>query len=61
MRDNALMGPAEVASGLTVPRQADTTADTYLSSLESYAVRPDGELPAVQKRNTDEPGKFWDE
>lgn len=53
------MGAAEVASGLTVPRQADTTADTHLPSHESYAVRPDGELSTIQKRSTNEPGEFW--
>lgn len=59
MRNNAFMGAAEVASGLTVPRQADTTADTHVPPLESYAVRPDGELSTIQKRSTDEPGEFW--
>ena len=58
MRDNALMGPAEVASGLAISRQADTTADSDVPSLESYALRPDGELLAVQKGGTDEPGEF---
>lgn len=52
------MGPAEVASGLAISRQADTTADPHVSSHEGDALRPDGELLAIQKRGTDEPGQF---
>lgn len=61
MRNDAVMGPAKIASGLAVSRQADTTADPYVSSLKSYALRPDGKLLAVQEGDTNEPRELWHE
>lgn len=54
MRDNPLVGPAEVAPSLAVPGQANPTANLDLSFLASYFVRLDGQLFTVQQGGADE-------
>lgn len=49
MRDLVDLGPAQVATGVAVPRQADSAADTHLALFPGDAVRADDQLPAVRQ------------
>jgi hypothetical protein len=47
MRDNAILGPAEVTSSLTVSTQAHPTANPRLSLQPGDTVRFNGELSSI--------------
>ena len=57
VRNNSFLGPVALPSGLAIPCQADSTADQSISFLQSYALRSDGELLAVQQRGTNQSGE----
>ena len=57
MRDHSDLGSATIASSVTIPRQTDLRADQVLSLLTCDPLRIDGQLPAIQQRNTHQSGQ----
>lgn len=55
MRDHTLLGPATVPTSIAIPPQANPATDQKLPLLQSYTIRPDGKLPAVQQGGLDVP------
>jgi hypothetical protein len=57
MRNYTLLGPAALAAGFAVPRQAHPAADPFRPLLARQPILPPGQLPPVQKGGRREPGQ----
>lgn len=53
------MGPATLSTSVTIPGQADTTADSNLSFLQGHTVCPSSKLLTVQQGGLNEPWQQW--
>ena len=59
MRNNTIMGPAEVSPGFPVSCEAHTTIDTVLTLYPSDPLCADLQYPPIQQRGTYEPWQQW--
>jgi hypothetical protein len=53
------MGPAEIASGVSIPGQTNPAEDTGQPPEQRHSVRVAGQLLAVSKGWSDEPRQHW--
>lgn len=53
------MGPIEIASGLSIPSQANATADPNITLQPGNNIRLDGELSTIWKGKSSKPRNGW--
>ena len=57
--NDAVMGPIEIASSLSIPGQANATADPNVTLQSRNNIRVNGELPTIWQGKSSESRNGW--